>query len=278
MIDKEKQIKRANTFKDLHKKGDLLLLPNIWNVGSALVFEKEGAKALATSSAGIAYDLGYADGEDISFEDLLEMVKKICRRVTVPISVDFERGYAETGEGVKENARKLLEAGAVGVNIEDGCSDGSLSSIDLQIEKIQALVALKEETGIPFVINARTCAFWYDIAGEEGNLSIAIERGRAYAQAGADCVFVPGAMSMETAETLIREIPCPLNLILTPKTQDIHALNQAGLARLSLGSGPVRATYQGVIQLAQSIQQEQDFTALLETPLTYAKANDYFKK
>ncbi|KXT80184.1 isocitrate lyase/PEP mutase family protein [Streptococcus oralis] len=278
MTDKEKQIQRAQTFQALHKKDDLLLLPNIWNVGSALVFEKEGAKALATSSAGIAFDLGYPDGEDITFDDLLEMVSKICRRVTVPVSVDFERGYAETGAEVKENARKLLEAGAVGVNIEDGCSDGSLSSLDLQLEKIQALVALKEETGIPFVINARTCAFWYDVAGEEENLSIAIERGRAFAQAGADCVFVPGAMSLVAAKTLIQEIPCPLNLILTPQTQDIQVLNQAGLARLSLGSGPVRATYQGVIQLAQKIQQEQDFTALLQTPLTYAKANEYFKE
>lgn len=277
MTVKQAQIARARAFQDLHQKGNLFVLANIWNVGSAVVFEKEGAKALATSSAGLAFDMGYPDGEGISFEDLLDMVTKICRRVELPVSVDFERGYAETAEGVKVNARKLLEAGAVGFNIEDGCADGTLSSLELQLEKIQALVELKEETGIPFVINARTCAFWYDVAGEEGNLAIAIERGRAFAQAGADCVFVPGPLSLSVMETLTSAIPCPINVILTPNSCDITTLNAAGVARLSLGSGPVRSHYQNLMAMAQGLMQEQDFSKILATPLTYARANAYFK-
>lgn len=277
MTDKEAQIARAQAFQDLHQKGNLFVLANIWNVGSAVVFEKEGAQALATSSAGIAFDMGYPDGEDIAFSDLLDMVTKICRRVSLPVSVDFERGYAETAQGVKANARKLLEAGAVGFNIEDGCADGTLSSLELQLEKIRALVELKEETGIPFVINARTCAFWYDVAGPEGNLAIALERGQAFAQAGADCVFVPGALSLPVIEELTASLPCPVNVILTPASQDIAALNAAGVARLSLGSGPVRSHYQNLMTMAQDLMQERDFSQILATPLTYAKANEYFE-
>ncbi|MGM0240705.1 isocitrate lyase/PEP mutase family protein [Enterococcus sp. AZ103] len=152
-MDMKKQRKQARIFSEMHKNGGMFILPNVWNVGSAVVFEKEGFQAVATSSAGVAYDLGYSDGEDISFEDLLEVVNKISNRIDIPLSVDFERGYGETKAVVKENAKKLVQAGAVGFNIEDGMPDGKLSSLELQLEKIEGLVELKQELEIDFVIN-----------------------------------------------------------------------------------------------------------------------------
>ena len=188
------QKQRAARFAALHRANQLFILPNIWNVGSACVFAKQGFPAIATSSAGVAYDPGLPNGEAVTFADLLELVAKITARVDIPLSVDFERGYSETPDAVQENARELLRAGAVGCNLEDGETGGSLSPIHLQTAKIAALRALKQETGVDFVINTRTCACWPDIAPSAEKEAIAIERGHAFVQAGADCVFIPGAL------------------------------------------------------------------------------------
>ena len=163
----EKQRERAKFFSNMHKERKMFVLPNAWDAGSAVVFERAGFAAVATSSAGIAYALGCPDGETITFDELLYVVERMAQRIGILLSVDAERGYAETPEGVKENAKKLLEAGAVGFNIEDGLPDGTLSPLDFQLDKIAALVELKRETGLDFVINARTCAYWLNVAGEE---------------------------------------------------------------------------------------------------------------
>ncbi len=134
---KNKQEYLADVFQTMHKENNFFLLPNIWDVGSAVVFEKEGYKALATSSAGVAYALGYPDGEDITIDDLIYLVSKITRRINVPLSVDFERGYSEDLGEIEDNAKRLLEAGVVGFNIEDGKSDGSLDDIGAMVEKVK---------------------------------------------------------------------------------------------------------------------------------------------
>ena len=146
----EKQRERAKFFSNMHKERKMFVLPNAWDAGSAVVFERAGFAAVATSSAGIAYSLGCPDGETITFDELLYVVERMAQRTGIPLSVDVERGYAETPEGVKENTKKLLEAGAVGFNIEDGLPDGTLSPLDFQLDKITALVELKRETGSGF--------------------------------------------------------------------------------------------------------------------------------
>lgn len=275
-MDMEKQRKQARIFSEMHKNGEMFILPNVWNVGSAVVFEKEGFQAVATSSAGVAYDLGYSDGGDISFEDLLEVVNKISNRIDVPLSVDFERGYGETKAVVKENAKKLVQAGAVGFNIEDGMPDGTLSSLELQLEKIEGLVELKQELEIDFVINARTCAYWLQVADEEKRLEIAIERGNAFSKAGADCVFIPGALSKQVVKNILTEISAPLNIILNNQFHDLNELKKMGVQRISLGSSPVRYIYSETIELAEKIKKN-DFDELLKNPFSYEIANEYFK-
>lgn len=275
-MDMEKQRKQARIFSEMHKNGEMFILPNVWNVGSAVVFEKEGFQAVATSSAGVAYDLGYSDGEDISFEDLLEVVNKISNRIDVPLSVDFERGYGETKAVVKENAKKLVQAGAVGFNIEDGMPDGTLSSLELQLEKIEGLVELKQELEIDFVINARTCAYWLQVADEEKRLEIAIERGNAFSKAGADCIFIPGALSKQVVKNILTEISAPLNIILNNQFHDLNELKKMGVQRISLGSSPVRYIYSENIELAKKIKKN-DFDELLKNPFSYEIANEYFK-
>ena len=123
------QKQRAKEFQALHHNKEMLLLPNAWNAGSAKVFEKEGFKAVATTSAGIAFAMGYADGEIIDIEDLCLVSEQITRRISIPLSVDLERGYSNNPQEVKENVRKILKTGAVGINLEDGRPDGKLDSL-----------------------------------------------------------------------------------------------------------------------------------------------------
>lgn len=277
MIISEKQKEKARIFQNLHKQNKMFILPGAWSIGSAYIFEKQGFNAVGTSSAGIAYNLGYSDGEEISFEDYVWIVGKIANRLSIPLSVDFERGYSEDPTEVKENAKRLLYAGAVGFNIEDGCADGTLSPLDKQIAKINALVELKRELGIDFVINARTCTYWLNVADEKTKFQIAVERGNAFAKAGADCVFVPGTINEKTIEQLVEHIKSPLNIILNGIFNDFIKLEKIGVRRLSGGSSLARYIIDKTIQQAEYFYKG-DVNNLLNTDFSYAKANEFFSK
>lgn len=160
----EKQKEKARLFKRMREEEELFILPNAWDVGSARIFEKSGFEVLATSSAGVAHSLGLADGEKLELEDLLYLVKAINDRVDIPLSVDFERGFGDSPQEIKNSVRRVLEAGAVGINIEDSREDGSLIDIEAMAGNLKALAELKGELGLDFVINARTDSFLYSQA------------------------------------------------------------------------------------------------------------------
>ncbi len=271
----EEQKKKAHIFQNLHNRSKMFVLPGAWSVGSAYIFEKCGFEAVGTSSAGIAYNLGYSDGEEISFDDYVWVVGKIANRLSIPLSVDFERGYSENPLEVKENAKRLLYAGAVGFNIEDGLADGTLSSLNEQLAKIKALTELKQELDVDFVINARTCTYWLNVADEKTKLQIAIERGNAFAEAGADCIFIPGAIEEKTVEQLAKNINAPLNIILNGKFNDFNKLEKIGIRRLSGGSSLARYIIDETIQQAKAFGKG-DLKKLLNTDFSYARANEYF--
>lgn len=265
----------AQQFQDLHHHDKLVVLPNIWNGGSAKVFEKSGFSALATTSAGIAFALGYDDGEELPFETLLWVVQQINTRINLPLSVDFERGYGESAEDVKNNAKKLLLAGAVGLNIEDGLSDKTLDDPQVMKEKLQAIHSLKAELNLNFVINARTDVYWHNIANDQQQLAMAIERGSQFSEWGADCVFIPGRLSYDAIGTLVKEIPVPINVILSDTSCDYQKLNDLGVKRLSMGSAPARHALTHLINLANETKSA-NFDSLLTNILAYQEANDYF--
>ncbi|MGN0070729.1 MAG: isocitrate lyase/phosphoenolpyruvate mutase family protein [Atopobiaceae bacterium] len=278
---KTNQEQKAERFQQMHRSEGMFVIPNSWDAGSAYIYEKEGFECVATSSAGVAYALGYPDGEDITLDDLVQVVSNTVRRVDIPVSADFERGYAEDPSEVKKNARRLVEAGAVGFNIEDGVPEADaahkLSPMDLQLAKIKALVELKQEMGIDFVINARTCAYWLSVGTPDEMMKIAIERGNAFAAAGADCVFVPGPMDEKTVKGLVSGIHAPLNTILNGRYHDFAGLEKAGVRRLSVGSGPVRYIADKVINAARDIKAGHPDEVLACT-FSYGAANTYFTK
>ncbi len=276
-MDSDRQQRHAAAFLAMHQTPPILVLPNAWDVISARIFEAEGFQAIATTSAGVAATLGYPDGERMSLAENLGVVRRIADHVGVPVSADIEAGYARLPEGVAESVRVTLETGAVGVNIEDGTGAPltPLYDLPLQIEKIAAARQAAEAQGIHLVINARTDVYLAceDDPGEL--LRHAVQRANAYREAGADCVFVPeiGKLDRETLAQLVREIDAPLNIIAGAHTPPILELEEIGVARVTVGPRPMRATLAVLRNIARELAKTGTYELMTRETLSYADVN-----
>ena len=230
----EKTARKAEQLLALHHSGKMLVLPNIWDVAGAKLLETLGYPALATASAAVAYSQGYEDGEVIPFAELLHLVRRIAASTELPLSVDFERGYAPDLGTLASNIEQLIAAGAVGINLEDSpAGHTGLFPLEEQCERIRCVRRTAEQAGVPMVINARTDAFICGIPPAEA-LNEAIARGRAYLAAGADC-FYPILCSIDVLRAIRQALPVPINVLLTADTLPMPELEAMGIARLSLG-------------------------------------------
>jgi 2-methylisocitrate lyase-like PEP mutase family enzyme len=237
------QREKAEQLLRLHGGPGLLILPNAWDVASARVIEAAGAHAVATSSAGVAWALGHPDGQRISRDEMLDMVRRVAAAVEVPVTADVEAGYGDTAEAAAATALAVVAAGAVGMNLEDAGEGGALLSLDLQLERIRAVRAAAEASGVPLVLNARTDAFAAPGLDAESRAGEAIRRGNAFLAAGADCVFVPFVSDGGVIARLAKEIRGPLNVLAGPATPPFAELERAGVRRVSAGSSIARAAY-----------------------------------
>ncbi len=265
----------ARQFLELHAGPKILVLPNAWDVSSARIFEDAGFPAIGTTSAGVAFSLGYPDGQKIPREEMFAAVRRIAEAVEVPITADVEAGFGNTPEEVADTAREVIAAGAVGMNLEDGV-DGKpdfLADVNLQKEIIRAVLEVSEGSGIPFVLNARTDIFLYGIGPAETRLARTIERLIAYHAAGAPSLFAPGVKDKETIAQLARGLAGPLNILATVGTPPVAELQQLGVARVSVGSGPMRATLGFLDRMARQLRGEGVFALMTEGALPYADAN-----
>lgn len=278
-MNKKKQIALAEKFQAAHQSEKLLILPNAWDAGSAVIFEKQGFEAIGTTSAGIAFSLGYPDGQCIELSDLLDCVKKINRRINVPLSVDLETGYGENMEQIQKSVEQMLDCGAVGLNLEDGIMGDTPSLFDIreQCNKIAALHQLKAKTGIPFVINARTDTFWLLKGDLKQRIKQTVERANEYRAAGADCIFVPGVMEKAVMKELLQEIDAPLNVLSTPICPKVSELEDLGVSRLSIGSAAIRASLGTTNRIAQELKNSGKYTSMFGNTLSYDEANQLFQ-
>jgi 2-methylisocitrate lyase-like PEP mutase family enzyme len=274
MMEIAAQQLRATSFREMHRGPKALLLPNVWDVASARVVEEAGFPAIATTSAGIAFSVGYPDGQWIPRQQMLARVGRIVRAVTVPVTADVEAGYGDLPEDAARTATGIIEVGAVGMNLEDGTLDPVQPLVDrsLQVEKIRAVREAGRKAGVELVLNARTDVYWGEVGPAESRYDEALLRTRAYRDAGADCVFVPGLRDPETISRLVRDVGCPVNILGGPGSPPVPELEKLGVARVSLGSGPMRATLGVLRRVAEELKNSGTYQALENAP-SYAEVN-----
>ncbi|MFZ0563810.1 MAG: isocitrate lyase/phosphoenolpyruvate mutase family protein [Terriglobales bacterium] len=270
----ESRANQAIQFLQLHRGPNVLILPNAWDVASARIFEDAGFPAIATTSAGIAYSLGYADGQHIPREEMMARIGRIARAVHVPVTADIEAGYGFAVEDVAKTTRELIQLGVVGMNLEDGSSDPSrpLIGFELSVEKIKAARQAAVDVRAQIVINARTDVFLLPGGNPDADYSEALRRLIAFRDAGADCVFAPGLKDAETIGRLAKAVECPLNILAGPGTPSIPELAKLGVARVSVGSGPMRATLGLLRRLAEELKTSGTYSEM-EGAVPYAEVN-----
>ena len=261
----------AEAFRRLHQGPAILVLPNAWDVASARVLEEAGFPALATSSAGVAWALGYADGERITRGEMLEAVARIAARVRVPLTADMEAGYGPGPEAAAETARGVIAAGAVGLNLEDGTNEGRLADVALHVERIHAVREAGRAAGVPLVVNARTDAFELSALPPVQRFAEAVRRANAYHAAGADCLFVPHVGDAETIGRLAREIAGPLNVIAGPGAPSIPELERLGVRRASLGPRLVQGTLGLLARAARELRERGTYATLADLIVPFAE-------
>jgi 2-methylisocitrate lyase-like PEP mutase family enzyme len=265
--DIEKQKAKAQAFRAMHRGPRVLVLANVWDVASARVLEEAGFRALATTSGGIAFTLGYPDGQKISREEMLARVGRIARAVRIPVTADVEAGYGDRPEDAAETARGVVEAGAIGMNLEDGTGQpGQLVQLSLQLEKIRAIREVALKTGVLLVLNARTDVYLDQVGAAETRYDETVRRLLAYRDAGADCVFAPGLRDAQTISRLAKDVQCPLNVLAGPGFLSVPELGTLGVARVSLGSTPMRATLGLLQRIAEELKSTGTYATLEGAP------------
>lgn len=224
---------RAVRFRQLHSTG-VLVLPNAWDAASARVVEQAGAAAVATTSGGVAWSLGSPDGDRLPLDLLVAAVGRIAAAVAVPVTADVESGGAD----VAGTVRAVLDAGAVGVNLEDGAG-----SVAEHVARVTAARTAADDAGVPLFVNARTDVYLRGIGDPADRLAETLRRGLAYAEAGADGIFVPGLLDPATLRVLAAELPRPLNVLAGPGAPPVAELAAVGVRRVSLGTALAEAAY-----------------------------------
>lgn len=261
---------RAETLRALHDRSRVLVLPNAWDVVSAKIVESAGFPAVATSSAAVAWSLGYPDGERIARDEMLGVAARIARAVHVPVTADLEAGYGDPG-GTVEAA---LAAGVVGMNLEDGTSDAQapLFEVAVATDHIRRARAAADRAGVPFFINARTDVYLRQVGEASSRLERTLERAKAYREAGADCIFVPGVDDATTIGALARGIDAPINVLARSTSPSVPDLARLGVARVSLGSGTACIALTAFRAAAENLRERGTFECL-KGVVTHAELN-----
>ncbi|MFF9213086.1 MULTISPECIES: isocitrate lyase/phosphoenolpyruvate mutase family protein [unclassified Streptomyces] len=252
---------QALAFRSLHVPGRPLVLPNAWDTTSARIVEDAGAAAVATTSAGLAWALGAADGDRLDRDRALDAVARIAGAVRVPVTADIESGYAADAAGVGDTIRRVIAAGAVGVNIEDalyGSGEDALRPVAEQAERLTAAREAADAVGVPLFVNARIDTF---LRGA-GGVDLTLERAAAFLAAGADGIFVPGVVDPVAVKALAEGIDAPLNVMAGPGAPSVAELAALGVARVSIGSGIAQAAHAVVRRAAQELLGEGTYGAL----------------
>jgi 2-methylisocitrate lyase-like PEP mutase family enzyme len=261
---------KSRKLRELVRAPEILVMPGAYDVLSALLFEQMGFKAVQGTSGGIALALGYPDGEVMSRDLFVQVSGNFATAVSVPFNADGERGYGDE-VGVKDTVRALVARGVAGMNLEDGAAKGKGGLVELseQLRKIKAVMETKRELGSEFFLNARVDSFHVMPDDPKRALHEGIHRGNAYAETGGDCIFYMNLHSAETIGTVAKEVHAPISILAGPQSPCVKELQDLGVARVSYGSGFMKAAISGAKRLAQEILGEGTCSLLkdgMQTP------------
>lgn len=260
-----------SAFKQLHDRSQLLHLPNAWDAGSARLFESLGAAAIATTSAGVAWAQGYADNDHLPVDSAIAVAANIARVIKVPLSVDFENGYAAEPEQVARNVLRLIQVGVAGINLEDGNDAPALLA-----DKIRAIKALAAQSGHEIFINTRTDVYLRALAPQGERVAEVLRRAKLYQDAGADGLFVPGICLPADIKAVVAEAGLPLNVMDWPGLPSAAELHQLGVARLSAGSGIPQALWSVAAGMAQGFIDSGNAGPLIAKAMPYGDLQALF--
>jgi len=265
---------KAEAFRQLHLGSRPFVLPNAWDVPSARVFEDAGFPAVATSSAGLMASRGYPDGEAMPKREFFETVGRIAGALAIPLSADAVAGYGRGPPAVAKTVRRLIEVGAIGINLEDlaPAHDGLLRPAG-QVRKIRAIRALAQEVGVPIVINARTDALRQAPGEPPARLKEAIRRASAYRDAGADCVYPMGLTDAADIDTFVRALGCPVNVMVRRGLPGLPELERLGVKRVSFGPGASYAALGLLKRVSADVLERSSFESLLEGAISFDELN-----
>lgn len=270
---------RAAHFRQLHTD-HLLILPNAWDAASARVIELAGASAIGTTSGGISWSYGRADGQNLQRVEMIRLIRRIVQAVDIPVTADIESGYG-TGSttDVTETVQAVIEAGAVGVNLEDspGGDGEPLLAPEAHAERLRAAREAALATGGDLVVNARTDVYLFQVGAPETRFDETVRRANMYRAAGADCLFVPGVIDAETIAALVQAIDGPVNVMAMPGTPAIQYLQELGVARVSVGSAITQAALATARQATRELLESGTYRTL-ENGLPFGEANGMFAR
>jgi 2-methylisocitrate lyase-like PEP mutase family enzyme len=240
-------------FLQLHHQKDPFIIGNAWNAKSARIIENNGYEAIATSSGAIADSLGYPDGEKIPFSELLYVVQRILSSVSIPVSVDLERGYADDLSQLNQNIQKLVDIGVVGINLEDAQGE------EIYLKKLSSIKSYLTKNNLQLFINARTDGFLQKL---EFPLERTLERAKLYKDAGADGLFVTGVSDIELVREITSSVTLPVNVVAVPNLSSVEVLAKSGVKRISMAVLLYKATYNELEKKVGNIKKEQSFAPL----------------
>ena len=268
------QKKKAEAFLAMHHGVEPLLLVNVWDVASARIIEEAGFPAIATTSAGVAFAQGHQDGQKIPPDRMFAQIAQVAGAVSVPVTADVEAGYGEDMEHASRTARSVILSGAVGMNFEDATGDPErpLAELSLQVERIRSIRETASKLDVPFVLNARTDVYLLQVGDPAKRYDETVRRLSAFRDAGADCVFAPGLRDSATIGRLVADVQCPVNILAGPGSPSMSELAALGVKRISLGSGPMRATMGLLRRLAEEVRTEGTYKTMDGAP-SHAEMN-----
>jgi 2-methylisocitrate lyase-like PEP mutase family enzyme len=278
-MPKPEQIRLAETLRQLHKTPPILVLPNAWDGASARIVEAAGFAAVATTSGGVAWSLGYLDGEAAPWEEIVAATQRIARAVAVPVTADIEAGYATTPEQLMRHIADIIAAGAVGINLEDGMPENGMRvrpTADA-VERIAAARAAANAAGVPIVINARTDLYLRNEGDAESRFAETVARGRAYLAAGADCVYPIGLADPATIGKFVAVVGGPVNVMGRKGMPDVAVLEKLGVARVSTATSLTLATMGLTRQIVEGLKKSGSFDGTAGA-MAYPDAQGLFKR